>query len=110
MPLPKHDDAGLADRKRALRRELRARRGAIAPAERAEASRRAAWHALAALPWRQRPRVALSWPLADEIDTLPLLHALHWLGAEPLLPRMRGFGRPLTFHSWDPGLELVEGP
>ena len=82
----------------------------IDAAARAAASRAAAWHALSALPWRERPRVSLFWPLADEIDTLPLLHALHWLGAEPLLPRMQGRGRPLVFHAWDPELELVEGP
>jgi 5-formyltetrahydrofolate cyclo-ligase len=97
-------------RKRELRRRLRERRRALDPADRAQASRDAAWHALQALPWRERPRVALFWPLADEIDTLPLLHALHWLGAEPLLPRMQGRGRPLVFHRWRPDLELVEGP
>jgi 5-formyltetrahydrofolate cyclo-ligase len=104
------DHAGLAERKRALRRELRARRVAMSPEARARASRRAAWHALSSLPWRERGRVALFWPLADEIDTLPLLHALHWLGAEPLLPRMQGRGRPLSFHPWHPDLELIEGP
>jgi 5-formyltetrahydrofolate cyclo-ligase len=104
-----HND-DLAERKRALRRELRARRIAIDAASRAAASRQAAWHALASLPWRTRPRVSLFWPLAEEIDTLPLLHALHWLGAEPLLPRMQGRGRPLVFHRWHPELELVDGP
>ena len=53
--------------------------------------------------------MSLFWPLAEEIDTLPLLHALHWLGAKPLLPRMQGRGRPLVFHRWHPELELVEG-
>ncbi len=97
-------------RKRELRRSLSERRRALEPMARAQASRAAAWHALQALPWRERPNVALFWPLADEIDTLPLMHALHWLGAEPLLPRMQGRGRPLVFHRWQPGLELVEGP
>ena len=105
-----HPTDGLAERKRALRRELRARRIAIDATSRAAASRQAAWHALSSLPWRERPRVSLFWPLADEIDTLPLLHALHWLGAEPLLPRMQGRGRPLIFHRWYPELELVDGP
>ena len=97
-----HPTDGLAERKRALRRELRARRIAIDATSRAAASRQAAWHALSSLPWRPRARVSLFWPLADEIDTLPLLHALHWLGAEPLLPRMQGRGRPLVFHRWTP--------
>ena len=97
-------------RKRELRRSLSERRRALEPAMRAAKSRAAAWNALLAVPWQERPNVALFWPLADEMDTLPLLHALHWLGAEPLLPRMQGRGRPLVFHRWQPGLELVEGP
>ncbi len=107
LAVPDHD---LAERKRALRRELRARRMAVDPSVRATASRDAAWHALRQLPWRERRRIALFWPLADEIDTLPLLHALHWLGAQPLLSRMQGRGLPLLFHSWTPDLALVEGP
>jgi 5-formyltetrahydrofolate cyclo-ligase len=100
----------LPARKRALRRELRARRVALPAERRAAASQAAAWHALRTLPWPERRRVALFWPLEGEIDTLPLLHALHWLGAQPLLPRMQGKGRPLVFHPWHPEVELVEGP
>ena len=100
----------LGERKLLLRRTMRAQRRALDPARHAAASRSAAWHALEALPWRERRRVALFWPLVDEIDTLPLLHALHWLGAEALLPRMQGRGRPLVFHAWRPELELAEGP
>ena len=103
-------DATVAESKRRLRPEMRERRLAIPANVHAEASRAAAWSALAGLPWRERPEVALFWPLADEIDTLPLLHALHWLGARPLLPRMQGRGRPLTFHAWSPDAPLVEGP
>lgn len=103
--------AGRLDvRKRALRQELRARRVALCAEDRAAASRAASWVALQGLPWQLRPKVALFWPLADEIDTRPLLHALHWLGAAPLLPRMNGTGRALTFHAWRPDLELVPGP
>lgn len=104
------DDGSPIERKRALRRELRARRAAMDPAARAEASRAAAWAALSGLPWRERPRVTLSWPLEGEIDTRPLLHALHWLGAVPLLPRMAGKGLPLSFHPWTPDLALEPGP
>ncbi len=108
MSAQPNDD--VAERKRALRRELRARRIAIDATSRTAASRQAAWYALESLPWRTRPHVALFWPLADEIDTLPLLHALHWLGAAPLLPRMQGRARPLVFHRWHPELELLAGP
>ena len=103
-------DATVAESKRRLRPEMRERRLAIPANVHAEASRAAAWSALAGLPWRERPEVALFWPLADEIDTLPLLHAMHWLGARPLLPRMQGRGRPLTFHAWSPDAPLVAGP
>ena len=48
-------------------------------------------------------QVALFWPLADEIDTLPLLTRCTGWVREPLLPRMDGRGRPLTFHRWRPG-------
>ena len=100
----------LVARKKALRQELRARRVALPAGQRAAASQAASWHALTTLPWRERRRVALFWPLDEEIDTLPLLHTLHWLGAQPLLPRMQGRGRPLLFHAWHPEVELVEGP
>ncbi|MFL5338066.1 MAG: 5-formyltetrahydrofolate cyclo-ligase [Geminicoccaceae bacterium] len=99
----------LVARKRALRGELLALRVELPAETRGISSRTAAWHALSSLPWRERPRVALFWPLEGEIDTLPVLHALHWLGATPLLPRMQGKGRPLVFHAWDPDLPLIQG-
>jgi len=54
--------------------------------------------------------VALSWPMGEELDTRPLLQALHWLGAVPLLPRMATRGQPLTFRAWRPDLELIAHP
>lgn len=104
------DAAALVERKRALRRELLRRRGALDASAQATASRAVAWAALAGLPWRSRPKVSLFWSLAGEIDTAPLLHSLHWLGATPLLPRMAGFGRPLAFFAWTPGMALKAGP
>jgi 5-formyltetrahydrofolate cyclo-ligase len=97
-------------RKRELRRCLSVQRRALSGTERGQATQSATWHVLQSVAWRERPRVGLFWPLADEIDTLPLLHVLHWLGAEPLLPRMQGRGQPLLFHGWQPDLTLVEGP
>jgi 5-formyltetrahydrofolate cyclo-ligase len=103
------DSAAINERKRALRRELRLRRAALSPADRAVASEAAARHVLESLPWRERRKMSLFWPLADEIDTQLLLHDLHRLGAEPLLPRMQGKGQPLVFHAWAPELALVPG-
>lgn len=101
---------GTQERKAALRAEIKARRAGLSPQELDRASRSAAWHALAGLPWRERPLVAVFWPLAGELDTRPLLHALHWLGAMPLLPRMQGRRQPLAFHAWTPELPLHPGP
>ena len=104
------DAADLPARKRALRAEMRLRRLEFDPERHAAASLAAARHAVRELPWPARPRVALSWPLAEELDTRPLLQALHWLGAVPLLPRMAGRGRLLAFHAWSPALILAQGP
>jgi 5-formyltetrahydrofolate cyclo-ligase len=103
-------DMALLERKQALRQEMRARRMLLGADHRAAASRDIAWHVLRHLPWRERRRVSLFWPLAEELDTRPLLHSLFWLGAEPLLPRMQGKGQPLVFHRWSPDLTLVPGP
>ncbi|MCZ4280819.1 5-formyltetrahydrofolate cyclo-ligase [Kiloniella laminariae] len=52
--------------------------------------------------------VTAYWPLGDELDPLPLLHALYERGFRPVLPVMLGEGKPLIFRSWAPGDELVE--
>jgi 5-formyltetrahydrofolate cyclo-ligase len=100
----------IRDQKSALREEMKARRAAIAPDMIAAAGRAVAWHVLDALPWRERPRISVFWPLGHEIDTRPILHCLHWLGGRPLLPRMQGRDRPLAFHYWVPDLPLAPGP
>lgn len=102
--------ATLRARKAELRRTMRARRRELPESVRASASRKAARHVLANLPWQEGTRVSLFWPLEAELDTRPLLHALHWMGAVPLLPRMNGKQMPLSFHPWTPDLALVEGP
>jgi 5-formyltetrahydrofolate cyclo-ligase len=103
------DETLLVGRKAALRDELKARRAALPPADVEAAGRAIARHVLARLPWPERPRVSVFWPLPGELDTRPVLHCLHWLGASPLLPRVRGRGRPLAFHPWSPDAPLVAG-
>jgi len=44
----------------------------------------------------------------DELDPLPLLHALAGRGAVCALPAVIGPGRPLAFRRWRPGDALVE--
>jgi len=53
-------------------------------------------------------KVSVFWPLAEELDTLPILHALHVAGHQVLLPIMQGAGKPLLFGCWAPGDVLVE--
>ncbi|MFO1036771.1 MAG: 5-formyltetrahydrofolate cyclo-ligase [Geminicoccaceae bacterium] len=100
----------LRAQKSALRKEMIARRAALPEGDLRERSRLLAEAALREIPWRSLRRISLFWSLAGELDTQPLLQALHRGGATPLLPRMHGRGRPLTFHAWTPGATLVPGP
>jgi 5-formyltetrahydrofolate cyclo-ligase len=47
------------------------------------------------------------WPIGDEIDLRPLLHALHQRGNRVVLPVTPRRGNPLTFREWKPGDVLV---
>ncbi len=53
-------------------------------------------------------KISAFWPLSEELDTLPLLHALHAQGHQLLLPIMQGAGKPLLFGLWQPGDQLVK--
>ncbi len=52
--------------------------------------------------------VSAYWPIGDELDPRPLLHALARRGAICALPAVVGPGRPLAFRRWRPGDALVE--
>ena len=100
-------DASAGSGARCARAGWRSRQMSHAAASRAAAWSRARGAALAgaAARWRCSGR----WPTRS--TRCRLLHALHWLGAEPLLPRMQGRGRPLTFHRLAaPTAPLVAGP
>ncbi|HEX3574331.1 MAG TPA: 5-formyltetrahydrofolate cyclo-ligase [Rhodopila sp.] len=51
--------------------------------------------------------VAGFWPMGEEIDLRPLLHALHERGNRVALPVTPRRGEPLTFRGWKPGDVLV---
>src|ERR1700722_3398733 len=53
--------------------------------------------------------VAGFWPMAHEIDILPLLNALAGSGHEICLPETPKMGLPLIFRTWQPGDTLAEG-
>jgi 5-formyltetrahydrofolate cyclo-ligase len=67
-----------------------------------------AGHVLYHLPPPPGAIVAGFLPIGDEIDLLPLLHALHDRGHPIALPVTPKRGLPLTFRLWIPGDELVE--
>jgi 5-formyltetrahydrofolate cyclo-ligase len=96
--------------KAAWRNSLLARRAALSVADAAEAGLEAARRFVRALELSSTGTVALFWPLEGEIDTRPLLQALHALGVPTALPRMQGRGMPLRFHQWRPGDPLDAGP
>ena len=76
----------------------------------ASASRVAAERFVNSIDLSGRPVVSLFWSLDGEIDTRPLLRALHARVVPTALPRMQGRGRPLRFHRFDPGDVLEPGP
>ena len=55
------------------------------------------------------PGAAVSgfWAMPGEIDSLPLLTALHARGHRILLPHTPKLGNPLIFRHWHPGAEMV---
>lgn len=116
MPSPNGATAAqdLDDRKRALRREARARRATHAGSAR-EVGAALAERFLSSVDLsglvpgsRSGPGAAsVFWPLGDEIDTLPLMTGLHDRGLKVLLPVMQGPGKALLFGLWEPGDDLV---
>jgi 5-formyltetrahydrofolate cyclo-ligase len=86
--------------KRAARAAAKVRRAGCDPV--------AAGTALTAHLMRDMPppvgaMVAGFWPLDQEIDIRPLLHALHDRGNPVALPVTPPRGEPLTFRRWQPG-------
>jgi 5-formyltetrahydrofolate cyclo-ligase len=96
----------------AAKRRLRAAalecRQAWAPApERERAARRACERLMAAVPLPESCAVSAFWPLGDEIDTRPLLEALHAQGHAVGLPIVVARGHPLQFRRWRPQDAMV---
>ena len=57
-----------------------------------------------------RPAVSVYWPIRSELNTRLLIEALHEKGFAVALPVMVAVKRPLLFHAFAPGDELVKGP
>jgi 5-formyltetrahydrofolate cyclo-ligase len=98
----------IATDKAALRREALARRHAAAKdSAHAGESRRDRF--LSAIPLPSGAVVSGFWPMGDEIDIRPLLHALIARGHTVALPAVVRRNQPLVFRAWQPGDALAAG-
>ncbi len=86
--------------KAAARRRARAGRQAIPEADRAAAAAKAAVHFMAAIPLPPGAGLSAYWPIGDELDSRPLIHALLDAGHRIALPVVQGADRPLCFREW----------
>lgn len=94
----------IADRKAALRRQMRRLRGP-GPNGAGDAL---ADHVLRSGLVPTGAVVAGFWPMAGEIDLRPLLDALHDRNHRLCLPEMPPPGQALRFRAWQPGDALVQ--
>ena len=96
----------LAELKAEARKAALARRATLDPAVGVALTRIVLDH----MPPAPGAIVAGFWPIGQEIDIRPLLHALHDRGHPIALPVTPPRGHPLAFHRWRPGEELARGP
>lgn len=97
-----------AAHKKRLRKQAKQQR-AIAAAATPDAGERLRDHLLGNVTFPPDVAVSAYWPMRDEIDPLPTLHALHARGHPIGLPTMPGNDRPLEFRAWYPEQALVDG-
>jgi len=97
-----------ADDKRALRAAAKTARAA-AKAAAPQAPARLAARFLDTIPIAAGTVVGGYWPIADEMDVLPLLAGLRGRGCSIALPVVEAPGRPLSFRAWRPGDALAPG-
>lgn len=98
--------ARLTQVKDQLRTAMKARRSAIPADEREGLSINMAAAAVAALGIKVGMTVSAFLSIGDELDTAPLLAALHAAGARLCLPVMQGKAKPLLFRAYRLGEEL----
>jgi len=98
-----HSSDDLIEAKRAVRERALAARAAWDPAVGAALGE----HVLRAMPPPAGAVVSGFWPMGQEIDIRPLLHALHQRGHPIVLPETPKRGNPLIFRLWHPGATMV---
>jgi len=101
------DSGALARRKAEARARASARRERISAY--ANAGQILRDRVLAAIPLSKDGAVSAFWPMGSEIDTRPLMEALHRRGHAVGLPVTARRGMPLVFRTWKPGLGLIPG-
>lgn len=95
--------------RKALRRELLARRQTL-PADRLLAWRLAMdRHLQYGFPGLAKGVVAFCWPIRNEYDARHLVRRLREQGAAAVLPVVVGPNMPLVFREWHPGVEMALG-
>ncbi len=92
-----------------LRKQMKARRSAVTPAEAEQAAHEVIEHIKPLLQEKRRRQVGLYHPVNSELDTLPLAHFLRAAGCRLSLPVVRGRTEPLTFRPWNIDEQLVLG-
>jgi 5-formyltetrahydrofolate cyclo-ligase len=97
-------DSAIAADKAALRRHM----AAIRDASHAQADPSAAIPRLLDALGAADP-VAAYWPMRNEADPRPALHALHAAGRTLCLPVVVARGAPLAFRRWTPDMAMVPG-
>ncbi|MDF2368123.1 5-formyltetrahydrofolate cyclo-ligase [Sneathiella sp.] len=94
------------DQKQRQRDAAFARRAAIVAGD---AGKQASNRFLDILPKLGVSTISLYWPLGSELDTGPLLRALHDLGITCALPVVEKKNHPLSFRRWTPETVLEPG-
>jgi 5-formyltetrahydrofolate cyclo-ligase len=96
-------DAALASERKSMRRALRLKRRAVAPAERNANARAVTHHADCWLRLRPSWRIALYAALPEELDSTPLIELARARGCRLYLPRIdrHSLGRKMQFVAMD---------
>jgi 5-formyltetrahydrofolate cyclo-ligase len=98
----------IAALKEGVRREALTRRAALQSAV-PDLSRRLAQVFAASIPIPSGAVVSAYFAIGDEADPAPLLEILRARGYRIALPRVVGRGKPLDFHLYEEGAQLVPG-
>jgi 5-formyltetrahydrofolate cyclo-ligase len=95
--------------RRSMRAELRAKRLALAPGEKASTRRMVSNLMRQSFPELRDACIGFYWPFQGEIDLRPLIQSFLTVGARAALPVVVEKGKPLEFWSWHPKMKLERG-